>query len=246
MLSPPVVAHRGLAAKYPENTLVGLRAALAAGARFLEVDLQLSADGVAFVHHDWETARTCGAEGSIGERSSEELSALSASYAERFGAAFTGEPLPRLSALTKLLSEHADATIFLEIKPHSVERFGADAVLDAVLPLAEPLGARAVLLSFSRELLKRARARSPLARGVACESYADLSDELLQEIDPEHVFCDVTSLPAEGPLSIDGRVLTVWEVVDPELARSLLDRGVDLIESFSCDTLIQALKGGEE
>ena len=93
MLSPPVVAHRGLAAKYPENTLIGLRAALAAGARFLEVDLQLSADGVAFVHHDWETARTCGVGGSIGERSSEELSALSASYAERFGAAFTGEPL---------------------------------------------------------------------------------------------------------------------------------------------------------
>ena len=85
MLSPPVVAHRGLASKYPENTLVGIRAALSAGVRFLEVDLQLSADGVAFVHHDWETLRTCGLEGTIGERSAEELSTLSASYSERFG-----------------------------------------------------------------------------------------------------------------------------------------------------------------
>ena len=74
-----MVAHRGLASKYPENTLVGIRAALSAGARFLEVDLQLSADGVAFVHHDWETLRTCGLEGVIGDHPSEELSKLSAS-----------------------------------------------------------------------------------------------------------------------------------------------------------------------
>ena len=44
---------------------------------------------------------------------------------------------------------------------------------------------------------------------------------------------------------VEGRTLTVWEVVDPDLSRELLDRGVDLIESFSCDTLIKALSSGE-
>ena len=246
MLSPPVVAHRGLASKYPENTLVGIRAALSAGARFLEVDLQLSADGVAFVHHDWETLRTCGLEGVIGDRPAEELSTLSASYSERFGEAFLGEPLPRLSELAELLMPHAGVTTFLEVKPQSVERFGADAVLDAILPFAEPLGDGAVLLSFSQELLKTARSRSPLARGVACERYEELTEAMLQEIDPEHVFCDVRSLPPDGPLGIDGRLLTVWEVVDPELAQNLLRRGVNLIESFSCDTLIPALTEDSE
>lgn len=241
MLSPPVVAHRGLAAKYPENTLTGIRAALSAGARFLEVDLQLSLDGIAFVHHDWETKRTCGTEGVIGERSAEELCALSASYSERFGAAFAGEPLPRLSDLTELLMPYADVTVFLEIKPQSVERFGADAVLDSILPFAEPLGERAVLLSFSEEVLKRARSRSALVRGVACERYEELTESMMKELDPGHVFCDVRSLPSDGPLGIDGRLLTVWEVAEPALARALLNRGVDLIESFSCDTLISAL-----
>jgi glycerophosphoryl diester phosphodiesterase len=243
---PPIVAHRGLAARFPENTLVGVSAALSAGARFLEVDLQLSADGVAFVHHDWETSRTCGAEGSIGDRSEEELCQLSASYVERFGDAFKGEPLPRLSELTALLSEHSDVTVFLEIKPQSVERFGADAVLDAVLPYAESLGARAVLLSFSIEVLRRAKERSPLERGVACESYKELMGATVSELDPRHVFCDVKSLPSSGDLSIEGRTLTVWEVINPELARALLDRGVDLIESFSCDTLIPALTRDKE
>ena len=122
----------------------------------------------------------------------------------------------------------------------------SDAVLDAILPLAEPLADDAVLRSFSQEVLFTARDRSPLARGVACDRYADLTSPSVDGIDPRHVFCDVNRLPAEGPLAIEGRTLTVWEVVDPERARALLDRGVDLIESFSCDTLILALASTEE
>ena len=238
---PPVVAHRGLAAKYPENTLSAFRAALEAGASYIELDLQLSLDGTAIIHHDWDTLRTCGVPGIVGEQTAEELLRLHAGYAERFGEEFQDEPLPRLADLCELLADWPDVTVFLEIKPHSVERFGATAVLDAVLPHAEPLGARAVLLSFSKEVLAAARERSSLPRGVACERYEELSAEAVRALDPEHVFCDVNHLPETGDLSIEGRTLTVWEVVDPERSRELLTRGVDLIETFSCDTLIPAL-----
>ena len=71
--------------------------------------------------------------------------------------------------------------------------------------------------------------------------FLELNDELFDAIDPAHVFCDVEELPEGGSLAISGRTLTVWEVVEPALAKSLLARGVDLIETFSCDTLIQAL-----
>jgi glycerophosphoryl diester phosphodiesterase len=242
---PPVVAHRGLAAKYPENTLVAFRAALEAGASYLEVDLQLSADGVAFVHHDWDTLRTCGVAGIVGEQTSAQLASLTAGFTSQFGEEFEAEPLPSLTDLCALLEEWPDVTVFLEIKPQSVERFGPGAVLDAILPHAEPLGARAVLLSFSTEVLFAARERSPLSRGVACERHADLQSPTVEAIDPRHVFCDVDHLPSTGPLEIEGRTLTVWEVVDPDLAQALLARGVDLIESFSCDTLIPALASRE-
>jgi len=242
---PPVVAHRGLASRYPENTLVAFRAALEAGAAYLEVDLQLSADGTAFVHHDWDTLRTCGVPGVVGDQPAAQLSGLRAGFKDRFGEEFEDEPLPSLTDLCELLRGWPDVTVFLEIKPHSVERFGADAVLDAILPHAESLGERAVLLSFSTEVLMRARERSPLHRGVACERHADLESDLVQAIDPRHVFCDVNELPETGPLAIAGRTLTVWEVVDPALSNELLDRGVDLIESFSCDTLIPALASRE-
>ena len=244
--APPVVAHRGLRARFPENTLSAFRGAIKAGARFLELDLQLSADKVAIVHHDWTMERTCGAPDTIGDLSADELSRLCASSSDRFGDAFRDEPLPTLEDACALFAQHPDLTVFYEIKPQSIEHFGADTVLDAVLPHCEPLADRAVLLSFSQEVLLAARDRSPLARGVAAEHHADLSTPAIDAIDPVHVFCDVNLLPPAGPLAIDGRTLTVWEVADPTQARALLERGVDLIESYACDTLIQALTSTDQ
>lgn len=241
MDTPPVVAHRGLRARYPENTLSAFRGAISAGARYLELDIQLSRDGVAIVHHDWTLQRTCGIPDTIADLSAAELSHLHASSPDRFGDAFQAEPLPTLEAACALFAQHPDLTVFYELKPQSVERFAADAVLSAVLPHCEPLGPRAVLLSFSQEVLLAARDRSTLARGVAAEHHADLTSPAVAAIDPAHVFCDVNHLPPEGPLNIPGRTLTVWEVTDPDQARALLARGVDLIESFACDTLIPAL-----
>ena len=49
MSSPPIkipelIAHRGNAAEYPENTLPALRSALELGVRFVEFDVQLTVD----------------------------------------------------------------------------------------------------------------------------------------------------------------------------------------------------------
>ena len=49
---PIIVAHRGYAARHPENTLAGVRAALAAGIDHVEVDVLVSSDGVPVLMHD--------------------------------------------------------------------------------------------------------------------------------------------------------------------------------------------------
>src|SRR5580692_2209660 len=46
------IAHRGGAGLMPENTMVAFEDAMARGADGAELDVQLSADGVAVVHHD--------------------------------------------------------------------------------------------------------------------------------------------------------------------------------------------------
>ena len=45
---PQLIAHRGYSECYPENTLVGLEAALSAGANCVEFDVQFSSDGVPY------------------------------------------------------------------------------------------------------------------------------------------------------------------------------------------------------
>ncbi len=52
-MKPLNIAHRGGAALRPENTLAAFRHALALGADGAELDVQLSADGVVMVHHDY-------------------------------------------------------------------------------------------------------------------------------------------------------------------------------------------------
>lgn len=52
-MKPLNIAHRGGAALRPENTLAAFRHALALGADGAELDVQLSADGVVVVHHDY-------------------------------------------------------------------------------------------------------------------------------------------------------------------------------------------------
>lgn len=48
---PQCIAHRGYAAKYPENTIAAFRGAADAGADALETDLHLSRDGVVVLSH---------------------------------------------------------------------------------------------------------------------------------------------------------------------------------------------------
>jgi glycerophosphoryl diester phosphodiesterase len=55
---PLIIAHRGLSGQYPEHTLLAYRAAIAAGADFIEPDLVLTRDGVLIARHENEISGT--------------------------------------------------------------------------------------------------------------------------------------------------------------------------------------------
>jgi len=52
MRIPQLVAHWGFMARYPENSLEGLEASLRAGAPYIELDIQSTADGTLVLFHD--------------------------------------------------------------------------------------------------------------------------------------------------------------------------------------------------
>jgi glycerophosphoryl diester phosphodiesterase len=66
--SPPrIIAHRGLAVDYPENTLAAFRAALDSGADILETDVHLSRDGEVVIAHDADLKRFAGQPGMVSD-----------------------------------------------------------------------------------------------------------------------------------------------------------------------------------
>jgi glycerophosphoryl diester phosphodiesterase len=242
---PPLIAHRGWARQYPENTLSAVRGALRAGAGWVEIDVQLSADLVPFLFHDRDLARLCGAAGALGERTAAEVERLRASEAGRFARRFADEPVARLSGFVATLLEFPAAQAFVELKRASLERFGRERVLDAVLPVLEPLGRRARLISFDVGVLSLARTLCALELGPVLEAWSDLDTPAVRSLAPEVVFCDEALLPPAGALDARGARLAVYEVDHPARALELLARGATWIETFAVGEMLAALGSRE-
>jgi glycerophosphoryl diester phosphodiesterase len=157
-----VIAHRGDSAHRPENTLASFRNALAIGAEFLELDVQLSKDGEAVVLHDGTLDRTTDGHGPVGAQTLAELKRLSAGYPERFGTAHAGERIPTLAEALALA--HGRARVMIEFKKESILESGA---LEArVIALVREAGMAndVVLISFERRALARLRSLDPAIR----------------------------------------------------------------------------------
>ena len=86
---PLVIAHAGGDQDYPHSTIYAFSQAAAAGADILELDVQLTADGVLVVQHDDTVDRTTEATGPVAELTLAEIRALD--NAHWFVAGFWGD-----------------------------------------------------------------------------------------------------------------------------------------------------------
>lgn len=247
MTPPELVAHRGYTLHYPENTLAALGAAIAAGARHLEVDVQLARDEVPVLFHDRTLKRLCGVDGAVHERTLAELGALRAADFQRLGYRFAQEPIATLADLVALLKAHPEVTAFVELKRIALAHFGVTLVLKRVFQELKPVLRQCVLISYSLAALRAARAQGWPRLGVVIDHWRERRDPLLREINPEFLFCDVDGLPRFGKLRHDNAILVVFEVADAQTALRLAGRGIDMIETFEVGELraeLELIAGG--
>jgi glycerophosphoryl diester phosphodiesterase len=242
MQLPKLVAHRGWARNYPENTLVALEAAMKVGAPFVEIDVQLSSDGYPVLFHDRDLQRMCGVRGAVHELTLAELRALSCGEAGRFGAKFASEGIASLAGFVQLLRRHPGVHAFVEIKRAATERFGDERVLERVLGAIEPAATQVALISFSLPFLAAARASSSLPLGAVFDAWSERGQSAVAALAPEYVFCDVDGLPKRGALEHARATIVVYEVADAALAASLRARGVHMVETFEIGEMLAAFR----
>ena len=151
-----IIAHRGYSAIAPENTLPAFARAMEAGADSVELDLQLSADGVPMVFHDITLERIAGIADRIENLTREELAQFD--VGTWFDPAFAGARIPTFAEVLEVI-QSASKLIYLDVKPHCT---WTTEDIDRLLALLEGRGglAQYVICSFSETFLDRTRQRS--------------------------------------------------------------------------------------
>ena len=233
-----LVAHRGWQRRFPENTVAAVQGALDAGAQYVEVDVQVTADGEPVLFHDDTLDRICRQRGAIADYRFDQLQTFSAYEPDRFGDIFLGTPIAHLRDLVALLERYPHARLYLEIKDCPVNAFGNEATYDAVLPHIEKIRSRCIIISFVFDFLRYAKTRGWKAVGPVLNVWEEIDTPLLAALAPAVVFCDTQQLPPARDLRAIPYPLVVYEVQDASIAAALLQRGVQRVETFTVGELL--------
>ncbi len=193
-----VALHRGANRYRPENTLPALELAVDLGADWIEIDLQSTRDGVAFLLHDRQLDRTTGARGLLSQRTAAEAALLDA------GSWLSGQPAPLPRAEDVLAAwakdpRFAEAKLYLDAKGIPPEELGK-------LIARYGLEDRSVVFQ-APGYLERLRRANPRARLMPPLYQANAAEALAGQL---------------RPYAFD----TAWEILSPELIARCHEFGV--------------------
>ena len=226
---PLVFAHRGGSALAPENTIAAFDNGLALGADGLELDVHLSRDGAAVVHHDRTLDRTTALGGPIADRTAAELC--------RVGVPTLAEVLARYREVRIIVEMKVNSAAMAAVTLGDIRRAGAVErvclgsfgwrVLHAARAL-EPRVATSAAREEVRWALYRSWCRWPVSR-VAYAGY---------QVPEWSGHTRVVSRRFVEDAHRAGLGVQVWTVDTEEQARRLITCGVDALITDRPDRIV--------
>lgn len=232
--SPRVFAHRGLATEAPENTLLAFAHAIAAGASYIETDVNGSADGSAIVSHDPDLRRLVGRDARIGDLTREELAKIDLGEGQGF------------PTLAEALHAFPETRFNIDLKDNASVVPAVAAILDARAT------ERVLVTSFDEHRRQRAveglpgvatsasRRRFLAALAGTKAGSAGLVRRVLRGIDCVQIPVRAARIPLATSRFIDvlhaaGVEVHYWTINEPEQMTRLLDLGADGIVTDRAD-----------
>lgn len=238
MLKPTFIAHRGYASAFPENTLIAIEAAHLAGAEYVEVDVQLSADLVPVLFHDRDLKRLCQQDKAIHDYTFSELEQFNVTDIEKFSDMYAANKITSLQNFVDYLKEHPDLKAFIELKRSMLDKFGDVLVLEKVLPLFRDMQQQISFISYNQQVLKKIHDETDFSTGIVVDDWKDYDRN--ENWNPEWLFCSVEGLPKENSeLNIKPKI-AVFEVGNIGIAKHLLAKNICYLETFRIKEMIQA------
>lgn len=225
--SVATIAHRGFAARFPENALAAFRGAVSLGANGIEFDVRRCATGESVVIHDATVDRVTDGEGRVSDLSLSELRSLDVLGSD--------EPIPTLADAFDAVPP--DVILHVELKEAEP--------IPEVAALADEYPHEVVVSSFDPDHIARVREQGGEQDGPPTallfandpDRHLALATDLgCTYVHPHASLCLGTDLIGRahgaglrvnawtlGPPGSDGE----WIVTDPEAPGRLRERGVD-------------------
>lgn len=233
-----LVAHRGWRNRYPENTLLAVNAAITAGARHIEIDVQLTADGEVVVFHDRNLQRMCGVDADLYSLEFASLSHYTVSSAQRLGSNATDTHISSLSEVSELIQQHAGVTLYVEVKQDILEHFSREHTLAALAKALRPIRSQVVVISFDYAILHDAAALGWRVGPVLCE-WDDLRDPTLFPANSDCLFLDCEQVPEGESLDALPFPGAVYEIGSRDVALQWLARGASKVETYCIGEMLE-------
>ena len=148
-----VIAHRGASNYAPENTMAAFKMAYQMKADMIELDVQLSKDGIPVVFHDAKLNRHSNGAGLLSSFTFDELQQLDAG--KWFSVEFMGEKIP---SLEKVLSWAAGKIMVnIEIKTEAVSESVEGGIEEKVVQLVQEseMKKHVIISSFDYRAVER-------------------------------------------------------------------------------------------
>lgn len=240
---PTLVAHRGYSGRYPENTLLAYQAAYDCGARFVELDIQLTADLVPVLHHDRSLKRMTGVDINIADITGAQLQAFSADYPQRFDDKFSDNTFTSFQVFCEWLKSHKDVTAFVEIKQASIDNFGLTSVMQSTFKQISDTSTQSqcIVIAFNREIIDYTHKNSTLKTGYVLPAWSDKQHLILNTLQPNFVFCAVKIFPPNNEDIWRGHwEWVVYNLDDVDSAITMAARGIYFLETNEIGTLVKS------
>ena len=221
-VTPLVTFHRGDCTVAPENTLPAFRSAILKGGDRIELDVQMTSDGVVVVTHDANLKRCTGKNAKVYDLTYAEVAQLDAG--RWFSNRFADTRIPTLEQVLQLCRGRIGLNV--EIKPSA-----ATPALEAeTVRLLREYGfdsSNCVITSQSYETLHKVKALAPeyptgyiLALGVG--NYYDLPDADFFSVETTFITSGMVNA-----VHLRGKTVSAWTIDREKVATHMLELGVD-------------------
>jgi glycerophosphoryl diester phosphodiesterase len=210
-----IVGHRGACGHAPENTMKSFAKAIALGCQRVELDVHVSADGIAVVIHDGTVDRTTNGKGAVQSLTLAELKGLDAGE---------GQKIPTLAEVMRFCRQKVDLQI--ELKANRSPPLVAE-LIDRVWGRK-----RVVVTSFHLSLLDEFASLLPDIPLGLLNLKPDIDMNAIAKERGHRWICPRSSIVRRALVDrahSEGLLVYVFHVNDREIAKDLIGWSVDAI-----------------